>query len=125
MKVLLINPPYKEVYSKVPSAAGIAPPLGLAYIAGYLRENGVEVKILDAEALEVGFSSLKDHLEGYDMVGIGSMTPSFNNTLKVFKLVKEVNPKCHTVLGGCHISALPKETLENYTYKIPYFYIDI
>jgi len=46
MKVLLIQPPSNIMYSRRESKPCM-PPLGLAYIAGYLRSKGHEVQILD------------------------------------------------------------------------------
>ena len=47
MNVLLIRPPRRNIYD-----AGLSvPPLGLAYIASSLREQGHTVEILDAYAL--------------------------------------------------------------------------
>ena len=43
--VLLINPPYAQRYG-----SGIVPPMGLAYIAAYLRQNNVKVVIADLAA---------------------------------------------------------------------------
>ncbi len=46
MHVTLINPP--QVFSRFQVAAGITPPLGVAYLAAYLREHGVEPTVVDA-----------------------------------------------------------------------------
>lgn len=114
MKVLLINTPYTEVYSKVPTTEGMAPPLGLAYLASYIREHGHEVQILDAEALQIRLSELYKHIANFDVVGVGSMTPSLKNTIDSLGIVKKVNPECTTVMGGPHLSAIPVETLNEY-----------
>lgn len=53
MRVLLINPPYSEVYSEVKSAEGVNPPPRLAYLAAYLRENNINVEISDAHVLRI------------------------------------------------------------------------
>ena len=45
MKTLLINPPYP--YSEVPII-----PMGLAYIASVLEQNGYEVQVLDSVPVE-------------------------------------------------------------------------
>ena len=50
VKSLLIAPNYLKVYSYVSEEATmILPPLGMAYIGGYLRDKGVEVKIAGTE----------------------------------------------------------------------------
>jgi len=114
MKILLIKPPEKEVYTKVPTIAGMAQPMGLACLAAYVRENGYpDVKILDCEVEQIGLDEIKDHIpEDVNVVGLGSVTPTLKNASEILKIAKEVNPDCYTVLGGDHISALPKETMK-------------
>ena len=51
MNVLLIFPP-STIYGNDPTLPSITPPLGLAYIAGYLKKHGYNhVDILDARSL--------------------------------------------------------------------------
>ncbi|MFH1638065.1 MAG: radical SAM protein [Candidatus Woesearchaeota archaeon] len=116
MKILLIKPPEKEVYTKVPTIAGIAQPMGLACIAAYVREHGFkDITILDCEALQVGLDEINNYIpQDVDVVGIGSVTPTLKNAAAIAKIAKEVNPKCSTVLGGDHVTALPEETLESF-----------
>lgn len=111
-KVVLVNPNYCKVYSKVSSARGISPPIGLAYIAAYLRKNGVDVSIFDANALELTRDQVVDKLpKDCDIVGVPSFTPSLDAAVDILNIAKELNPSCKTVMGGAHISALPIETL--------------
>ena len=56
MKVTLINP--AQLDSKYKFMGVVAPPLGLAYMAAVLEENDVEVKIIDACALEMDLDAL-------------------------------------------------------------------
>lgn len=111
MKVLLINPPYNEVYSEIKRVEGVNPPIGLAYLAAYLRANNIEVEILDAHALQIGLKELETKPVDYDVIGVSSMTPSLDSSLKVLRIVKKINPLCKTVMGGPHISAVPIETM--------------
>ena len=48
-----------------------------------------------------------------DIVGLaGPFTCQISNTIKVSKLVKEVNSKILTVVGGPHVTLVPKEFLD-------------
>ncbi len=116
MKILLIRPWDREdINTRLPEsinkAKGIIPPLGLAYIASFLRQNKINVSILDAEALNLTFKDLKNIFEKDkpDLIGITCMTSTFQNSLNVAKLAKKFNAK--VVLGGPHISAFPKESV--------------
>jgi len=113
MKVLLVNPPYGKVYSKVRTAEGINPPMGLAYIAAYLRKNGIDVSILDAHAFQIGMADLEKRLPQFDVVAVPSVTPSLSSSIEVLKIARKVNPGCKTIMGGPHISALPFDTMKN------------
>lgn len=115
MKLLLINPPYKEVYTKVPTVAGKNQPLNLACLAAYLREKGIKVSILDAEALEISLENLHKYIKkDFDVVGVGAVTPTLKNAAKVLEICKRINPDCKTLVGGSHITAIPIETMKLY-----------
>ena len=51
-RIVLINPPMKkeQIYGSLADWGSITPPIALCYIAGFLRENGYKVFIIDAEA---------------------------------------------------------------------------
>lgn len=42
----LVQPP--QIFTKSQVASGVTPPLGLAYLAGYLLHNNCHVKVVDA-----------------------------------------------------------------------------
>ena len=50
MKVVLVNPACSEIYGPGAKSEGITLPIGIAYIASYLRNNDVKVNAIDAEA---------------------------------------------------------------------------
>ena len=115
MKILLINPPYHDVYSMIASAEGISPPLGLAYIAAFLRDHGHEVRIIDANAEEITLDKLGQHIpEGFDIVGTTSFTPSVNNSGEVLRLAKAKFTQIRTIMGGAHITVAGKETMDEF-----------
>lgn len=116
MKILLVNPrdsPTNELFS---DADGITAPLGLAYIAAYLRQHGFkEVKLIDANILKLNDDELKNAVNDFspDVVGVGCLTPTIFNALNVVRIVKEIKKSVYTVFGGAHASAVPEEVLED------------
>ncbi len=115
MKVQLINPSYQEVYKKVPTVAGINQPMGLAYLAAYMRENGHKVSILDAVALQIPMSELHKHIpKDVDVVGVGAVTPTVKKACDVLQIARNVSPNVKTFLGGDHMTALPFETMKEF-----------
>lgn len=119
MKVLLINPPYEgNINTWTPDstnrAIGAQPPIGIAYLASILEANGIEVSILDANALGLGASGIRERVrrENPDIAGVTAMTLIAPNALAVCRLVKESSDAV-TVVGGPHVSLFPEETLSS------------
>ncbi|MBI2053851.1 MAG: B12-binding domain-containing radical SAM protein [Candidatus Staskawiczbacteria bacterium] len=114
-KILLIIPPKGEI-KDIKQMDSQFPRIGIAYIAAYLRENGHQVKILDAIALNLDAEKIKDELkkERPDFIGLGPFTEEIFRAYKVCEMAKEINKDIITVFGGPHASAMPKETLEEF-----------
>jgi anaerobic magnesium-protoporphyrin IX monomethyl ester cyclase len=126
MKILLINPP-QTFYPGSDLPAGNLP-TGLMYIAAVLQKANYKVEILDAfmagvafqksgETITVGlpFEQIAQeiHARKPDIVGIaGPFTCQMDNSIKTSNVVKEVNPNILTVMGGPHVTLVPKEFLE-------------
>ncbi|MBF0273904.1 MAG: cobalamin-dependent protein [Nitrospinae bacterium] len=120
MRVLLINPhieniiqssAVKELEKK--NITGLYPPLGILYIASYIKENSShEVKVLDLHASETPINSLRSNLKEYqpDVVGISTKTFTLIDSLTILQEVKHVNPDVITVMGGRHPTIYPEET---------------
>lgn len=112
MKVLLVNPNYtKGVYGG--STGGYAPPMGLTYIAATLREGGIEVILLDANALSLEMDDIRREIGKTkpDIVGITATTPLVEDAGAISRIVKEINKNTTVVVGGPHPSAIPDDLL--------------
>jgi radical SAM superfamily enzyme YgiQ (UPF0313 family) len=118
MKIVLVNPPFEEAVSvgaskSIKAVLNIIPPLGIAYLAGVLEKHNYPVKIFDC-TVGIPQSVLIDSLsqEEPDIVGITSTTPSLESAKRVAQNIKEVFPRVTIVIGGCHVTAMPQETLQ-------------
>lgn len=119
MRVLLINPPrFNEIIGNNPSIIeeerGFNPPLGLLYIAGYIRRHTPhEVSLIDAQAEKLDYSSLRGEVATRkpDLVGITAMTMTLIDVLETTRMVKRVDDQMITVLGGPHVHLFPDETI--------------
>ena len=114
----MINPPYSS--SKYRFIGLVAPPLGIAYIAAVLETGGVEVKIIDAPAVEMDYETIQKEVKNYspDIVAITSVTPTLSSALKVARMSKEASPGTLIILGGYHPTFTYPELLK-------YDYIDM
>jgi len=126
MKVLLINPP-QVFYPGSEQPAGNLP-LGLMYIAAVLDKAGYKTEVLDAfmgdgkflkngETISVGMPFERIKQEIYrrkpDIVGVaGPFTCQIENSVKISNLVKQVDQSILTVVGGPHVTTVPKGFLE-------------
>ena len=113
MKVLFVNPP--QTASKYKFMGVIAPPLGIAYMAGVLQENNIDVEILDASAEDMGFEDVKNELfkRKPDLVALTALTPTIGRALETAQVVKETLPNSIVVMGGYHPTFNFIETLED------------
>ncbi|MFQ5831229.1 MAG: B12-binding domain-containing radical SAM protein [Candidatus Thorarchaeota archaeon] len=106
MRVLLVVPNSK---CDVRESLGVlAPPLGLGYIAGYIRKYGNhEVKIQDSLRERTSKDGFLRVLEAFspDVVGIsGQATPAIYDVYAAARVAKEYNPSTLVVVGGAHVT---------------------
>jgi len=111
LKVMLIVPPSQSAVVSFFGTGG--PPLGLAYLASALEEEGHEVRVVDSIVMGYGLDELARELRAFDpdIVGLTATTPSIYSAYEVARLAKELLPNCTVVLGGPHASFTSAEVL--------------
>jgi len=115
MKILLVEPNSRFAIRRVLGVSG--PPLGLAYIASYIREYGKgkhEVKLVDALTLNYTLEQFQDLIRDFkpDVVGISAIsTSAIYDVYEYAGLAKRIDPSITTVVGGHHVSFAPKESM--------------
>ncbi len=109
MRILLVNSPV----SRVSPHARLSPPLGLAYLAGHLRERGHDVHLMDLNIS--GYNPKRFALAlartKPEILGISAYTETYPNALSIAAHAKEFDPSIHVVLGGPHPSIVPLDTV--------------
>ncbi len=111
MKVLLIYPPFYSYENYW------HPHLGLGYLAVVLRAQGYKLNVLDTVAEKIDYSKIEQYLnrERYDVVGITSTTPEIFTAHKIATIAKKAKKDTTVIIGGSHSTALPYQTLEEFT----------
>ncbi|MFH0803447.1 MAG: radical SAM protein [bacterium] len=114
MKVLFINPPYEHTVGRFKKLAHHAePPLGLAYLAGFIRSKfpEVTVDILDAAAFAMDFDEIVSFIKGArpDVLALTSVTMTANSVKKIARTARQILPGTLFVAGGIHPTVLPDE----------------
>ncbi len=116
-KICLINPPIigiMEPWYDTPDFGRT----GLAYLAGYLRQHSdIEVLIIDAKFERLNFAQTVQRIRQFNpqMVGLTAYTNEIKPAAYLAAQVKKELPDCITVIGGVHITAIPKETLMEFS----------
>lgn len=101
MKCLLINPKFEHSLNEDIKL----PPLGLAYVAGALRASGCgDVRILDAALSRNPLADIEQTTRDYapNIVGITATSPLMKAALQAAGLVKGVDRRIATAIGGVH-----------------------
>jgi len=127
MKILLVNPAFydgNEFRNRFGDyidwikggnlyVAPFEPPLGLAFLSAYLKEQGHEVSLLDMQGLLMDSQELIQRISAYhpDLVGVTAMTPTVPEALRVAEVARTVVPEAKIVLGGVHPTLDPQTIL--------------
>jgi anaerobic magnesium-protoporphyrin IX monomethyl ester cyclase len=116
--IVFVHPPLslQKRYGTLAQAGYTEPPFGLCYLAAVTRQKGLKTSIVDAEALNLDFPATMDAIMSTspDYVGITITTQLVVSAATVATEIKKRNPKIVVIVGGAHITALPKETLQEY-----------
>lgn len=107
MKILLLQPNY--------DAHVVHPPLGLGYLASFLRREGHRVSIFDGTLKN---ATTKDFLLAIsdfepDLVGISVLTRGHGRAKKMIRAMRESFAKLPIVIGGTQVTAAPREVLSD------------
>ncbi len=119
MKVWLINPRTEgmissELPSFVSEEVGCFPPLGLLYVAGYLRAHSShDLVLLDMPARDMSYEALANSIreEAPDIVGITGTTHNLVEVRRAAETVKSVDSDITVCFGGPHVDAFPEQAL--------------
>ena len=98
MKIVLINPDYM-LYSD--------PPLGLAYLAAYIKkETDFDIRILD----QLNYKEIEDKIKEIrpDVIAFTAVSSNFYKVKSLAEEFSRIFPDSTLVIGGVHITISPK-----------------
>ena len=113
LDILLIKPNadtggyMKDIFS-------ITPPMAYLSIAAYMRKFGIKIGILDAEIENFDDEKTLEIIKESDakIIGLTAMSSYYKDALRLAKKIKEKFPNKKIVIGGVHISSLPKDVIK-------------
>lgn len=116
LKVLLINPPVlkvQEPWYDTPDFVRVS----IAYLAGYLRQfEGYEIRLIDAKFERLNFQQVLEQTLAFepDIVGLTAFTNEIKPAAYQAALIKQQKQDTLTIIGGVHLTSIPKQTLEEF-----------
>ena len=89
-------------------------PLGLAYVAAACESAGHHILVVDASLHDLSVEDTVERALANDpqVVGITCTTPLYHQAVAIISQIKKLSPETVVVIGGPHVSALPRATLE-------------
>ncbi len=106
MRVLLIKPGFKNVFTKL--SLIVTEPLELEYMTAICKRRGVESRICD---FTIEHRPLKLLLRRFrpDIVAMTANFVHIASVKKYVKIIKKVNPDILTIVGGPHAEVMPED----------------
>jgi len=118
MKINLINPAPSKIKDgqKETLFYASAPPLGLMYLATYLKDAGHKISILDQAAVNYENSDVINWVKkgDPDVVGFSILCASVENAKLISKALKVLNPNLKIIFGNYLATFYARKILENY-----------
>lgn len=115
-KLLLINP-YFGQSSKLLEGAVHSPPLGLGFVATFVRDHAnCDVEIIDPLPQGLSEIAVLDKIADVDFVGLSINTYLRFYCLDFARKIKDRYPRCMLILGGAHTYFLDKMILGHYPF---------
>lgn len=94
----------------------LEPPLGLLYMATWLRLHSHRACIVDLSSIPQ--PEWMDTIPPADIYGFSTFTTTYQRSLQVLEVIRKANPTAWTVAGGPHASALPKHVACDFDFVV-------
>jgi anaerobic magnesium-protoporphyrin IX monomethyl ester cyclase len=118
LRVALISSPIslEERYGRFSGAGNTESSYALVCLAAVAEREGMDVRIIDAAAENLSVEQTIVEIKEYkpDIVGISSTTAGIVASGKLAECLKALDKSIITIIGGCHVTSLPEETLAEF-----------
>ena len=118
LRVALVSAPIslEERYGGFAGAGNTEPTFALVCLAAVARREGMDVRIVDAAAENLSIEQTAAELKEFRprVVGISATTAGIVASGRLAERLKESDAEVLTLIGGCHVTALPEETLAEF-----------
>jgi anaerobic magnesium-protoporphyrin IX monomethyl ester cyclase len=110
LRIFLVNVGYRQ-----PIFPLLTPPMGIMYLASYLRSIfKADVRLINQKLDNIANDTLVKRIVEFnpDVVGLGAITPTAQHLPYITKKIRSALPKTLILIGGPHVSAFGARTLE-------------
>jgi radical SAM superfamily enzyme YgiQ (UPF0313 family) len=115
IRLALVSSPIslRERYGLFSGAANTEPSFGLVCLAAVAQDAGAAVTIVEASSRSLSVDQTQKEVLRFapDLVGITATTAGIVAAGELAQSLKETRPEIINLIGGCHVTALPEETL--------------
>jgi radical SAM superfamily enzyme YgiQ (UPF0313 family) len=122
MKILLTTATVEDNVASIKAideVFTVSESLGIAYLAAMLRQEGLEVEVLDCIAERYDRHDFEKFLEGkrYDIVGINTYTPDWHIVRRNIRVIKHSFPSASVIIGGPHVNSMVNADLSEHLFE--------
>lgn len=118
LRVVLTTAPVSLTarYGTLAKAGSTEPAFGVLCLASVAREYGAEVSIVESSAYNLSVEESVSQILKFnpDVVGFSCTTTGIMASAELARKLKNINPNIITIVGGCHVSAIPEETIREF-----------
>jgi len=91
-------------------------PLGVLYLAAVLEANGYSVEIVDLRSEKIVLDEMIPR--GREFYGVSATTGEYDYAKAIAEILIRREPEALSIIGGCHVTHLPIETMREMPYDI-------
>lgn len=112
MNILLVQPDmaFKRHHPLVFKGFAATIPLGIAYLAAYLEQDGHRVHVLDYQIADYDIAAELERIQP-DVLGLSICSPAFTHAAALAREAKRALPELIIVAGGPHVTEYRDEVL--------------
>lgn len=111
LSTVLVHTPCRELEDDQ-----LEPPMGLLYIASWLKVHGCPVHIVDLSC--VADPDDLSTVPKADIYGFSCLTATYASTCAIARAIKNKYPRACTVAGGPHATALPHAVANHFDFTV-------
>jgi len=118
LRISLVTAPVglAERYGRFRGAANTEPSFALVLLGAVARRAGHQVQCVEASAFNLTTAETLRRILAFgpDIVGITATTVGIHAAGELAASLRAAAPGVHVIAGGCHVTAIPEETLDEF-----------